>query len=410
MTDTRDFFARFSAADASGPEPWADPYPFYRQAREEDPVHFSERFGAWFLTRYSDVAQALQSPSLSSRRADTKFAALPQELREASVDFKASLSRWMLFTDPPEHTRIRALTNKVFSSLSVERVRPRIEQVVDRLLSAVEPSGRMDVIHDLASPLPREVIVEMMATEPLEGVALKQWADDIAAFVGAGIPTPGRSEAAIRSWQEMTSWLRGVTARHRAEPQRDLISILLTPDAKGEVLPEETILATCVMLLTGGHETTHDSISLCALTLMRDEDAMRKLRDSPDLIPSAVEELLRHDSPVQAVGRKAAEDVLLGGKLISKGQPVFPVIGAANRDPARFSDPDRVDFGRTQGRHVAFGAGPHFCVDGALGLLETQIAIEALLRRMPRLRLTGEPLDWKVSLLFRGVRSLPVTF
>jgi pimeloyl-[acyl-carrier protein] synthase len=250
----------------------------------------------------------------------------------------------------------------------------------------------------------------MLATEPLEGVALKQWADDIAAFVGAGIPTPGRSEAAIRSWQEMTSWLRGVTARHRVEPQRDLISILLSPDAMGEALPEETILATCVMMLTGGHEATHDAISLCAHSLMRDEDAMRQLRDRPDLLPSAVEELFRHDSPVQAVGRKAVEDVILGGEQITKGQAVFPMIGAANRDPARFAEPDRIDFDRAKGRHVAFGAGPHFCVGGALGLLETQITIEALLRRMPRLRLTGEPLDWKVSLLFRGVRSLPVVF
>jgi hypothetical protein len=403
-------FALFSAADASGPEPWADPYPFYRRAREESPVHFSERFGAWFLTRYSDVTQALQSPSLSSKRADTKFSALPREIQEASAEFKASLSQWMLFLDPPEHTRIRALTNKVFSSLAVERVRPRITQVVDRLLSAVEPNGRMDVLHDLASPLPREVIVEMLATEPLEGAALKRWADDIAAFVGAGIPTPGRSEAAIRSWQEMTSWLRGVTARHRAEPQRDLITILLSPDAMGEALPEETILATCVMMLTGGHEATHDAISLCAHSLMRDEEAMRQLRDGPDLIPSAVEELFRHDSPVQAVGRKAVEDVMIGGELITKGQSVFPMIGAANRDPSRFAEPDRIDFGRAKGRHIAFGAGPHFCVGGALGLLETQITIEALLRRMPRLRLTGEPLDWKVSLLFRGVRSLPVVF
>ena len=356
MIDTRDLFARFSVADASGPEPWVDPYPFYRRAREESPVHFSERFGAWFLTRYSDVMQALQSPSLSSKRADTKFSALPQEVQEVSGEFKASLSQWMLFLDPPQHTRIRALTNKVFSSLAVERVRPRITQVVDRLLSAVESNGRMDVVHDLASPLPREVIVEMLATEPLEGVALKQWADDIAAFVGAGIPTPGRGEAAIRSWQEMTSWLRGVTARHRAEPQRDLISILLSPDAMGEELPEETVLATCVMMLTGGHEATHDAISLCAHSLMRDEDAMRQLRDSPDLIPSAIEELFRHDSPVQAVGRKAMEDVMIGGELITKGQPVFPVIGAANRDPARVAEADRIDISRALGMYLLPGA------------------------------------------------------
>jgi cytochrome P450 len=393
--------------DLLAPEVRADPYPLYAVLRAEDPVHWNDGLKAWVLTRYSDVLTALRT--FSSKRAGVFANILPAAHRESMRPFTESISRWMLFMDPPDHGRLRTLLNKAFTPKIVEVLRPKVATIVRELLDEVAARGRMDVIRDLAYPLPTIVIAEMLGAPASERASFKRWSDDFAAFFGMERDALAHPEVVKRSWQEMSDLLRELVAIRRAEPREDLVSALIAAEEAGTVLADEELVATCTMLLFAGHETTTNLIGNGVRALLDRPEALATLIAEPDLMAHAVEEFLRFDSPVQTITRVCLEDTPLGGKTIRKGERVSAVLGSANRDPAQFRDPDTLDVRRRENRHLAFGYGLHFCVGAPLARLEGALAIGALLRRFEGFELQSE-LRYRPNLGFRALEALDVTF
>jgi cytochrome P450 len=399
---------RLARRQLFGPALLADPYPSYARLRRTDPVHWAEGPGAWVLTRYADVVSVLRSPHASAERTEMAGRRVPAEFQEVFTARKDA----MLNADPPRHTRLRLLVNKAFTPGAVAALAPFIQRFVDGVLDAVGPRGRMDVIRDLAYPLPATVIAEMLGVPHADRDRFKQWSDDTAALAGN---LPGNlSEDVLRRAAEGMGELRvyfaGIVARRRVEPRDDLISALVKAQQEGDRLNEAELLANAVLLLNAGHETTTNLIGNGALALLRHPDQLRRLREDPALIPTAVEELLRYDSPVQFTSRVLKADLTLGGKQLRAGQTVLLLLGAANRDPAQFPDPDRLDVGRTDNKHLAFGLGSHFCLGAPLARLEGRIAFETLLRRLPGLRLAGPAPAYRPNFNLRGLEALEVTF
>ena len=388
------------------PEAIVDPYPAYRRLQAEAPVHRDG--GSWLVTRYADVRAALHDPRLRAGRIH------PDEawLAETGLGplFRAH-ARMMLFSDPPDHTRLRSLVNKAFTPRVVEGLRPQIQQIVDDLLDSVQGNGRMDVIADLAYPLPVTVIAELLGVPLERREQFKHWSDHIAAFIG-GTTAPEQEmlRDALQSVLEMTDYFLALAAERRRQPQADLLSALALAEVEGDRLSGEELVANCILLLVAGHETTTNLIGNGMLALLRHPDESARLKADPALMPVAVEELLRYDSPVQGTSRQAAADLEIGGQAIGAGQHVSLMIGAANRDPAQFPTPDQLDIGRRENRHLSFSHGPHFCVGAPLARLEGQIAIGTLLHRLPAMRLAAETLTWRDNFTLRGLEALPVVF
>ncbi len=394
------------------PQFYTNPYPIYHQFRSAAPVHWSEVWNCWVLTRYADVVAVLRDPHYfsSAGRITLFLNQLPEETRATLRPLDEHFSAQMVFQDPPDHTRLRGLVNKAFTSRVVEAIRPQIQTTVDVLLDAVQPSGQMDLIHDFAYPLPAITIAEMLGVPPEARDQFKQWADDVVAFLGTGRAKLDVLELGQRSVLALTDWLRELIAQRRYSPKADLLSLLIATEEQGDVLGEAELVGICISLLTAGHETTTNLIGNGLLALLQHPTQRQQLQHNPDLIVAAVEELLRYDSPVQRNWRVVKEELQLGGQQMSRGQLVFAMLGAANRDPAQFPDPDRLDFHRRDNRHIAFGYGIHFCVGAPLARLEGQIAINTILRRLPGLRLANEAPVWLENMAFRGLKSLPVVF
>jgi hypothetical protein len=390
--------------DPLSPAFHADPYPFYRHLRETDPVHLSA-LGLWILTRYEDCVTSLRDPRFGR---DGFEAILSAQYGEESETGR--LPRSMLFRDPPDHTRLRSLVNRTFTPRVIEGMRGQIQGVVDGLLDRVQASGRMDVIADLAYPLPVTVICDMLGVPVGDHEQIKEWSSDIIRSLDAiGIPSdPSIVERGRIGRRGIADYFRALLPERRRHPRADLLSALIAVEERGDRLTEGELLATCVLLFIAGHETTVNLIGNGLLSLLRHPAEIARLRREPALIGSAVEELLRYDSPVQRTARITNADVEVGGKTIPRGAFVVTAIGAANRDPAQFPDPDRLDIGRADNRHIAFGFGIHFCLGAPLARVEGQLALGTLLRRAPRLRLADEALEWRESSTLRGLKALPV--
>jgi len=389
------------------PEVLANPYPLYHRLRSEDPVHWDRFLHTWVVTRYADVVTVLQY--FSAVRTPT-----PEQLTALGLSSLAPLAevlvRQMLFMDPPAHGRIRGLAAKAFTPRRVETLRSHIQDITDSLLNAVQARGHMNVIEDLAYPLPAIVTAEMLGLPTSDWKQLTQWSADCAEALGNRQHDPDHAPRVLRSLGEACEYFRAEAREHREHPREDLISALLTAEQDGDSLSEEEVVANSIMLMTGGQETTTNLIGNGLLTLLRRPDQLEKLRADHSLIPSAIEELLRYESPIQYTSRLAPDNVQMGGKTIRKGQAVFAMMGAANRDPERFPDPDRLDICRQDNRHLAFAWAAHFCFGAPLARLEGEIAFETILQRMPNLRLEPGPVTWRENLGFRGLTALPVTF
>jgi len=388
------------------PEFHADPYPFYHRLRAVAPV-YQTPMGFWVLTRYDDVVTVLRDPRFGRDGFEQMLAAVYADERAES----SRLPRSMLFRDPPDHTRLRALVSKAFTPRVIERMREHIQDIVNRLLGRVRDAKGMDVITDLAYPLPVTVICEMLGVPTGDAGVIRQWSSDVARSLDAiGMPSDievvARGRAARR---ELGDYFRRLLPERRRRPQDDLLSLLIAAEEAGDTLSEGELLATCVLLFIAGHETTVNLIGNGLLALLRHPDQLGRLRDDPALIQSAVEELLRYDSPVQRTARITTTDVEVDGRTLAKGSMVVAAIGAANRDPAHFPDPDRLDITRRDNRHIAFGFGIHFCLGAPLARLEGQIALGTLLRERPGLAVDATP-TWRESSTLRGLRALPVTF
>jgi cytochrome P450 len=388
------------------PEFHADPYPFYRRLREQDPVHQSP-LGIWVLTRYDDAVMVLRDP-----RFGREGLAEIMEARLGAGSVRAANTRDMLFRDPPDHTRLRSLVSRAFTPRVVEAMRPHIQEIVDGLLDRLEGARGMDVIEDLAYPLPVRVICEMLGVPIEDQDVFKEWSADIARSLDASI-LPAGSEVITRgqeSGDALREYFRSLIAVRRKQPREDLLSALIAAEEQGDKLSEPELVATCVLLLIAGHETTVNLIGNGVLALLRHPAELRALAADPALIQTGVEELLRFDGPVQRTGRLTNADVEIDGRQISKGSIVAAVIGAANRDPAHFADPDRLDVTRRENRHIAFGFGIHFCLGAPLARIEGQVAIGTLLRRWRTLKLVSDTPEWRESSVLRGLKTLPVTF
>jgi cytochrome P450 len=388
------------------PEFHADPYPFYRRLREKEPVHQSP-MGFWVLTRYEDCVAVLRDARFGREEFQQMLSSVYGDDTE-----KPALPRSMLFRDPPDHTRLRALVSKAFTPRMIETMRDHIQEIVDRLLDRVQDAGRMDVMEDLAYPLPVTVICEMLGVPVSDHASIRGWSADIARSLDAiGLPSDQEIvERGRKSRRALADYFRRLVPERRARPQHDLLSGLIAAEEQGDKLSGDEIIAMCLLLFIAGHETTVNLIGNGTLALLRHPDQLRKLRAEPSLIGNAVEELLRYDGPVQRTARIPSEDLVIGGKTIPKGEMVMPFLGAANRDPAQFPDPDRLDITRTDNRHIAFGMGIHFCLGAPLARMEGQIAISTLLRRLPKLALASQRPEHRQSLTLRGLVSLPVAF
>jgi cytochrome P450 len=392
------------------PEVHANPYPLYRQLREQDPVHWSPLLEAWILTRYDDVLEVLKHPRFSAdrRRARNRFVQAAMEQQAQAGPF--AQAQTMLSSDPPVHTRLRGLVSKAFTFKAIEAMRPHIQEIVDDLLERVQDKGRMDAIWDLGYPLPVIVIAEMLGVPPEQRDTFKRWSDDIVATLGGPLVAPEVQERGRKSVEEMGAYFRGVIAERRKQPKDDLLSGLIAAEERGEALSEEELLATCILLLAAGNETTTNLIGNGTLALLRNPDQLALLREQPELVESAVEEFLRYDGPVQGTARVAMEEIEIGGQVINEGQIAFTMLAAADRDPAVFPDPDALDITRKENRHIAFGYGIHFCLGAPLARAEAQIAFATMLRRLPELRLDAEEPQWGGTFILRGLKSLPVAW
>lgn len=394
-----------SAFNPMDPEFLADPYPTYHRLREEDPVHHSP-MDFWVLTRYEDVASVLRDPRFIKEPLVSMVAA------RFGVSVPPGVGLSMLDRDPPDHTRLRSLVSKAFTPRVVEGLRPRIQKMVDDLITRAEAVGTMDLIEEFAYPIPVNVICEMLGVPVEDHERFKGWSLDIArgldsVWLPPDSEIPKRSGAARHA---IGDYMRGLIAERRASPRGDLLSALIAAEEAGDKLSEDELIATCILLLIAGHETTVNLIGNGTLALLRHPEQLRRLRETPGLITSAVEELLRYDGPVQRTARITSTEVTIGGRTIPRGEMVMPFIGAADRDPSQFPDPDRLDLGRADNRHIAFGWGIHFCLGAPLARVEGQIAIDTLVRRLPRLALADDEPEHRQSLTLRGLKALPVTF
>ena len=389
------------------PEVLADPYPLFHRLRTEDPVHWDPFLHAWVVTRYKDVVTVLHHYSAERTPTPKQLAAMGL----ASLNPIAEIMvKQMLFLDPPAHARLRSLASEAFSPQRVEVLRWHIREITDRLLDKVQAKGHMDVIADLAEPLPCIVTAEMLGVPVDDYQQLKAWSQDFAEMLGNFQHNPERAPRILKSVLEMADYFRSAMREQRLRPRDGLVSSLMNAEIQGDRLSQEEVVANCIVTMVGGQETTTNLIGNGVLALLRNPDQLEKLRSDLSLIPSAVEELLRYESPSQHTARLAPEDTILGGRRIQKRQAVIAVMAAGNRDPERFPDPDRLDITRADNRHLAFGWAAHFCFGAALARIEGQVAFELMLRRLPHWAFEPGPLVWRSNLGLRGLTRLPLRF
>ena len=389
------------------PQVLADPYPLYERLRREDPVHWDPYLHAWVVTRYADVVTVLHD--FLAARTPT-----PEQLSAIGLSKLTPLARvmvkQMLFLDPPSHTRIRGLAACAFTPARVSALKSRIQQLANELLDKVASSGRMDVLADFAEPLPAIVTSELFGVPTEFALQLKTWSAKFAEMLGNFQHNPDRIPSMLDTIENLTEFFRKAVEDQRKKPCPGLVHSLVKAELEGDRLTEEEIIANCIITLVGGLETTTNLIGNGMLTLLCHPDEMRRLRSDPALIVPAVEELLRFESPSQHTARLAPSDLQLGGKAIRKRQAVIAVMGAGNRDPERFPDPNRLDLARQDNRHLAFGWAAHFCFGAPLARLEGQVAFATLLNRFPNITLEPNPIIWRENLGLRGLKALHITW
>src|SRR5512144_947924 len=362
--------------------------------------------GEWYLTRYDDVLMVLRDPERFSSRlvGRRQYEELIRRAPDIALNvFDTSMAR----VDPPDHMRLRKLASKAFTPRTVERLRPRVEQLVDELLDRVEPES-FELIRDFAEPLPVTVIAELLGVPASDRELFRGWTRDLVDNPGLTIDDPERLRRSQEVMRELDTYIGGLVADRRRQPREDLIGALVAAEEEGDRLTEPELIGVCVLLLIAGHETTVNLIGNGMLALLRHPDQLRRLRTDPSLTESAVEEMLRYDSPVQGQLRAVTQDLKLRDVTLRRNDVVIPMFGAANRDPEVFPNPNEFDIGRTDNRHLAFGQGIHFCLGAPLARLEAHIAIPALLRRFPAIELRTERPRWRLSWIARGLEELPL--
>jgi len=388
-----------------------DPFPVYRWLRVNEPVHWSSSLNAWAVTRYADVLEIFEQPIKFSadrfRKVDEKYASR----RPAVQAVGAILADWLVFRDPPDHTRLRSLLQKSFTPTQLEQSRERIQATIDGLLDlATAGRGEMDFIREIAFPLPATVIAVLLGA-PTEDIELiKQWSDRLASYLGGAVDGRDNFAEAREGVVQLAEYFRGLLQDRQRCSRDDLMSLMLRAEHEGERLSREEVVANCVLLLFAGHETTTNLLGNGLFHLLRHPEQAQLLARNPELMPSAVEEFLRYDGPVPATIKVVTEDTNWHGRTIRRGDMVLPFISSANRDPEQFPQPDVLDVQRMPNRNLAFAYGIHFCLGAPLARLEGQLTFETILRRLPGLALQSAVPRWKPMIFLRGLESLPVTW
>jgi cytochrome P450 len=391
------------------PDGLADPYSIYREIRAAADAGAPT---GRFLFRYDDVRAALQDPALSSDRVAAILRPLPEQVRAEAGLLERTLRDIVVFTDQPDHRRVRRLLTQAFTPRTVEAARPMIEQATEQLLDAVDRAaggpGPADLHRDLTYPLPATVVAALLGIPEESRAAFQAWALDIVLVVGSGTLTPELAARANGSMVRMRELMGELVARRRREPGSDLLSAMIAASDDGDRLSVDELYANALFLMTAGHETATNMLSNALLTLLRHPDQLKLLRAEPELLDSAIEESIRFEGPVQIAARIADRDRELRGLQLRAGQPLIAMIGAANRDPDTFTDPDRFDITRREGPHVGFAQGAHYCLGAALARAEMRVVLPAVLDRYPALRLAADDLSWQPTLDFRGPERLLV--
>lgn len=388
-----------------------NPYPTYARLHEEGPLHYIDvdgKWAVWSVFSHAECSSIAKDPRCSAKRAQHLLLTLPVGSQSEFTELTRMLSLWLIFMDPPEHTRLRKLLNKGFSQASVEALRPQIQAIVDRMLEPLRPGMEIDLLREFANPMPVRIISEMLGVPQELHDSFVSWSRAIALFRGSPDRTVEHARAAQAALVEMTNFFRKAVAERRRNKGEDLISLLIDIEEEGEVLTEEELYAQCIALLFAGHETTRNLIGNGMYTLLQHPQEAGELRDKPELIRTAVEEILRYESPVQFTARVLKEDIELCGQRIRKNWSLLCMLGAANRDPKQFKQPDQLNLSRLNNQHLAFSAGPHFCIGNQLARLEGQIAILTLVQRFPQMKLAGPRPEWASTFGLRGLNNLAV--
>jgi cytochrome P450 len=388
------------------PEVRRDPYPFYRGFRERGLVRL-RLFGGFAAARYTDVERILREPAFSTNREQVALMKTLHRATRGAPDFRDLIENNLLMIDGRRHRRLRGLVSKAFTPRRVEALRPRVEALVDELLERMAGHSEPDLIRDLAQPLPTFVIAELLGVPAADHARFRAWSDALVELLD---PLSGHEglDPPKRATRELSAYMRELLAERRRAPREDLLSAMSEAEEEGDSLSEGELVALASLLLAAGNETTTNLIGNAVLLLLRHPDERKRLQDDLALLPSAVEECLRVEPPIQLTDRAVVEPVELAGVRLEPGTIVAALLAAANRDPEQFPDPDRFDVGRSENRHLAFGLGNHFCLGASLARLEAQVTLAALLRRFPDLDGPAEPPAWKPSVVLRGPTALPV--
>jgi pimeloyl-[acyl-carrier protein] synthase len=388
----------------------ADAYPIYRQLRTEDPIHKSFT-GAWVLTRYADIKFVLQDSRFHADRIPERLAKGSQRIDPHEFQrMTENLQKWFLFLNPPDHTRLRSVASKALVYWTTDRLRPFLQETVDQLLDNFRRRGTMEVINDFARPLSKALMGRMFWLPEPDHDRLHYWSDELFHQIFEPMISLEGYKHLNQVSLGLIEYFKSLINERKNNLQDDLLSDLITARERGEKLEEEDLLSICVLLMSGGQTTVINLIGNGLLSLLRNPEQLEKLQQHPELIHSAVEELLRYEGPTQMIAREAAERVEIDGKVIDPGELVFLYLASANRDPEQFFDPDRLDITRGEkSRHLSFGAGIHYCVGAAQGRTQGQIAINSLVQQIPDLQLQTERIEWRKSIVIRGLKALPLT-
>lgn len=385
-----------------------NPFPLYEQLQLEDPVHWSEPLRSWVVTRYDDVRQVAMTPTMSSDRLQPFYESLKDERRDILSGVMRYLNLWLPFREPPEHTRLRKLLNSVFTPALIASMQGNIGKTVDSILEQVDTTKPVDFMREIAVLLPAYVILDMLSIPRQHFLEIKQWSDDLILFIGTARGEKNKYARAREGADRMADYFREVIRSRRAAPGSDVLSQMIAARDDGNTLTEDELVATCMLILMAGHETTTSLLGNAIKALLDHPEQLARLQAAPEMIDSAVEEFLRFDGPAVAAARVVAVDHELAGKQLKQGDRVFAMLNAANRDPRRFERPHELDLTRTPNRHIAFGQGPHFCLGAPLARLEAKVCVRILVDRFPQMRYAEGDCKWMDALVMRGLTSFPL--
>lgn len=385
-----------------------NPFPLYEALQMHDPVHWSETLRCWIITRYDDVRQVALSPAMSSDRLRPFYESLKDERRDILSGVMRYLSLWLVFKAPPEHTRLRKLLNSVFTLQMIQSLEPQIRGTVRHILDEVDQDRQVDFMTDIAVLLPAYVILDMLGVPRADFPMIKVWSDDLRLFIGTSKGEEDKYRKAREGADNMSAYFREVILQRQRQLGDDVISKMIAVRDELGALTEDELVATCMLILFGGHETTTNLLGSAVVSLLDNPGQLQRLQQNPELIELAVEEFLRYDGPSNSIARVIATDHELHGKPLKAGDRVFAMINAANRDPRRFERPHELDLGRTPNRHLTFGQGLHFCLGAPLARLEAKVCIGELVQRHPHMRHGSGEVEWIDALVMRGPAYLPL--